>query len=104
MARNPGPVTISRRALLRTAGAAMIGVAGGVLAACGPAAPTTPPVQPTVAQPPAAAAQPTAVAAATPASATQAGAAAKPGRQLIGKLEGPSVVTDPAQFPKKFAE
>ena len=29
---------------------------------------------------------------------------AKPGAHLIGKLEGPEVVTDPAQFPKSFKE
>ena len=28
----------------------------------------------------------------------------KPGAHLIGKLEGPEVVTDPAQFPKSFKE
>ena len=30
--------------------------------------------------------------------------ASKPGANLIGKLEGPEVVTDPAQFPKTFKE
>ena len=101
MARNPRPVTMSRRDLLRAAGVTMIGVAGGVLAAWGPPAPSAPAAQPATIAPPAAATQP-AAAAATPAG---AGAAAnKPGRQLIGKLEGPSVVTDSAQFPKKFAE
>jgi peptide/nickel transport system substrate-binding protein len=28
----------------------------------------------------------------------------KPGAHLIGKLEGPEVITDPAQFPKRFKE
>jgi peptide/nickel transport system substrate-binding protein len=28
----------------------------------------------------------------------------KPGRHLIGKLEGPEIITDPAKFPKKFSE
>ena len=28
----------------------------------------------------------------------------KPGAHLIGKLEGPEVVTDPAQVPKRFNE
>src|SRR5207302_3833840 len=42
--------------------------------------------------------KPAAAAAAAPA------AAAKPGRSLIGKLEGPTVVTDPAQMPKSFKE
>ncbi len=27
-----------------------------------------------------------------------------PGKSLIGKLEGPEVVTDPAKFPKSFKE
>ena len=43
----------------------------------------------------------------TPAAAAPA-AAAKPddriGRSLIGKIEGPTVITDPAQFPKTFKE
>jgi len=101
MARNLRPLTMSRRDMLRTASAAMIGLAGSVLAACGPSAPSAPPPNPTAAKP-AAPAQP--AAAATPAGATQPGAATKPGRQLIGKLEGPSVVTDAAQLPRKFAE
>ena len=29
---------------------------------------------------------------------------AKPGAHLIGKLEGPELITDPAQFPKRFNE
>ena len=101
MARNLRPLTMSRRDMLRTASAAMIGLAGSVLAACGPSAPSAPPPNPTAAKP-AAPAQP--AAAATPAGATQPGAATKPGRQLIGKLEGPSVVTDAARLPRKFAE
>jgi hypothetical protein len=28
----------------------------------------------------------------------------KPGAHLLGKLEGPEVVTDPAQVPKRFNE
>src|SRR5205823_10364594 len=52
---------------------------------------------------PAAAAKPTE--AAKPAAPT---AAAKPdekiGRNLIGQIEGPTVITDPAQFPKTFKE
>src|SRR5204863_75334 len=52
---------------------------------------------------PAVAAKPTE--AAKPAAPT---AAAKPdekiGRNLIGQIEGPTVITDPAQFPKTFKE
>src|SRR6266702_1824168 len=109
MARNARPLAMSRRNLLRTAGVTVVGVAGGLLAACGPAAPTTPPAQATAPKPAAAATQPPAAAptsasaAATPAGAAQPAAANKPGRQLIGKLEGPSIVTDAAQFPKKYA-
>src|SRR5437879_8770934 len=29
---------------------------------------------------------------------------AKPGANLVGKLEGPEVITDPAKFPKTFKE
>ena len=39
----------------------------------------------------------------TVASAAQAGEQ-KIGAQLIGKLEGPELILDPAKFPKKFAE
>jgi peptide/nickel transport system substrate-binding protein len=107
MARNPRLLALSRRDLLRAASASLIGLAGSVLAACGPSAPPVAPVAtqaPAPPQPAAAAAATPAAAAAAPAAATPAGAAQKPGRQLIGKLEGPSVVTDAAQFPKKFAE
>src|SRR5207245_598763 len=107
MARNPRLLAMSRRDLLRAAGASLIGLAGSVLAACGPSAPPVAPAAtkpPAPTQPAAAAAATPAAAGATPAAATQAGAAQKPGRQLIGKLEGPSIVTDAAQFPKKFNE
>jgi peptide/nickel transport system substrate-binding protein len=122
---------ISRRALLKT-GMSLAGV--GLLAACGPSAPATKPADtkpadaakpaaaaPTTApaagaatQPPAAAAQTQASPAAAATTAPAAGAAAKPsadnkpaaalGSNLIGKLEGPTIVTDPAQMPKAFKE
>ncbi|MCL5942153.1 MAG: ABC transporter substrate-binding protein, partial [Actinobacteria bacterium] len=60
-----------------------------------PAATTAPATKPTEAAKPAAtAAKPT----------TAAQAAEKPGRQLIGKYEGPTIITDPAQYPKTFKE
>jgi peptide/nickel transport system substrate-binding protein len=76
-----------------------------------PAAPTTAPaaaptaaakaaVEPTK---PAAAAPTAAPAAAAPTAAAKA-AAPKLGAQLIGKLEGPEIVTDPALTPKAFKE
>jgi hypothetical protein len=34
----------------------------------------------------------------------QPAAAERPGKHLIGQVEGPSLVTDPAQFPKQFRE
>src|SRR5262249_26995066 len=101
------PRTMSRRDLLRVSCSVMIGAAGAALAACGPSAPPTPTPKPSQPQPAAAptaaraAAPPASAAAATPAPAA---AATKPGRELIGKLEGPTIVTDSAQFPKKFAE
>src|SRR5205814_6508090 len=63
-----------------------------------PAAATTAPA-------PAATAAPKPAEAAKPAAAAPA-AKSEPriGSQLIGKLEGPTVVTDPAQFPKAFKE
>jgi peptide/nickel transport system substrate-binding protein len=110
----------------------MLGLIGGtgLLAACAP----TPPTSPGPAITPAPAAAPTAAPAASsgqakpaapvpattapaPAPATTAPAAnapvptaaakaeaPKPGPSLIGKLEGPTIVTDPAQYPKTFAE
>src|SRR5438105_15725095 len=84
MARNLRPLTMSRRDMLRTASAAMIGLAGSVLAACGPSAPSAPPPNPTTANP-AAPAQPTA--AATTPCATPPDAATKPPRHLIGNLD-----------------
>ena len=106
-----------------------IGAAGvGLLAACGqpaPAAPTSAPAKPAAGAPPtaapAAASQPAAPAATSaPAAAQQAApqvaptavpaVAAKPpqaaegrlGAQLIGTLQGPTIVTDAAQYPKAF--
>src|SRR4051794_15300178 len=116
---------ISRRELLR-AGTGAFGL--GLLAACAPqapspaptAAPTAPPkpaeaAKPTEAAKPAApAAAPTSApaAAAPQPAATAAPAAAKPaakpdqqlGRQLVGQLEGPEVVVDPARVPNTFKE
>ncbi len=66
------------------------------------AKPTTAPAAPAQAAPTQAAAAAKPTEAAKPAAA--AAPAAKPGANLIGKLEGPMVVTDPAQFPKTFKE
>src|SRR5438067_3625575 len=108
MVRAVHPVTLSRREMLRAASVGTIGLVGGLLAACSSPAPPSPaapaPAQPTAAPP---AAEPThaLAAAAKPTAAPPAApAAAKPGRQLIGQLEGPSVVIDAAQFPKTFSE
>jgi len=106
-----------------------VGVFGvGLLAACAPAAPSAPakpaePARPAEAAKPTAA--PAAAAPAKPAEAAKLAEAAKPtaapaaaapakpaagkpeekiGRSLIGKIEGPTLVTDPAQFPKTFKE
>jgi len=107
--------TISRRTLLTAGlGAGVV----SVLAACSapaPAAPTQAPpagaaAAPTTAKPAAAAAtQPAAAPAATQPAATAApkptAAASKPDLgQLVGKLEGATIVTDPAQMPKAFHE
>src|SRR5437667_8832047 len=97
--------TISRRTLLTAGlGAGVV----SVLAACSTPAPPAPTQAPAAATPataakpaattqPAAAPQPTAAAAPKPA----APAAAKPDLgQLVGKLEGATIVTDPAMIPK----
>jgi peptide/nickel transport system substrate-binding protein len=113
MATNSG---LTRRDFLRYAALGLAGVA--LLSACAPTAPATKPAESKPAEP----AKPAEVkpAAAAPTSAPPAAAkpaeAAKPaatpasqaepklGSQLIGKLEGPTVITDPAQFPKSFKE
>src|SRR5918994_1275051 len=102
MATSPG---VSRRAFLT----GTIGVFGlGLMAACAPAAPSAPakPAEPAKPAAPAATAAPAAPA--KPAEAAKPAAAAKPeekiGRNLIGKIEGPTIITDPAQFPKSFKE
>jgi peptide/nickel transport system substrate-binding protein len=109
---------LSRRAVLKM-GVGVISL--GLLNACAPQAPaasqtqapaaTTAPatMAPAASAPTAApAAAPTQVAAAKPAPAAQAAPTTKPGlqlgAQLIGKLEGPTVITDAAQFPKTFKE
>jgi hypothetical protein len=107
---------ITRRTLLT------VGLGAGVvsvLAACTTPAPPAPTSAPAAAptpqaakpaaptQPPAAAATQPAAAATQPAVATTkpAAAAAKPDLgQLVGKLEGATIVTDAAQMPKAFKE
>jgi peptide/nickel transport system substrate-binding protein len=98
---------ISRRDLIRTIG---LLAALPLLEACGgaavPAAATqTPAAKPAAAATPAATA-PAAAAAPTTSTAPTAQTQAPPriGSQLIGKLEGPTIITDPAQFPKTFNE
>jgi peptide/nickel transport system substrate-binding protein len=75
--------------------------AASAIAACSSS--TTPaPASPASGKPAAGAA----TAPAAPGATSPAGAKpeAKIGRHLIGKLEGPEIVTDPAKWPKKFAE
>ena len=112
MATKPG---LTRRDFLRASALSLAGLS--LLSACAPAAPAAKPAEtkPVEAKPaaPAAAAPPTAApaAAAKPAEAPKPAEAAKPaapaaaskpgepkiGTSLIGKLEGPTVITDPAQ-------
>jgi peptide/nickel transport system substrate-binding protein len=117
---------VSRRIFIR---ASILTAAVPLAAACAPQAPPAPAAtqapaasaptavpasKPAESKPaaPSAAAQPTA-APAKPAEASKPAEAAKPaagkpeaklGAQLIGKLEGPTVITDAAQFPKTFNE
>src|SRR5712692_5148821 len=97
MVQESQPVALSRRQMLRAIGVASMGLVGGLLAACSSPAPPAPaaPAAPAAVNPTAApaAANPTQAVAAKPTVATAA-AAAKPGRQLIGQIEGPSVVVD----------
>jgi peptide/nickel transport system substrate-binding protein len=113
-----GVVVVSRRRLL--AGGLSAAVVS-VLAACSQPAPPAPPAAgPTQAPKPAAATQAPAAGAAAPATPSSAGAAAPAaggaatpaaagaqsqlGAQLVGKLEGATIVTDPGQMPTKFNE
>src|SRR6266446_4436863 len=109
MVQQSQPVALSRREMLRAVSVATMGLVGGLLAACSAPAPPAPaaPAAPAAANPTAvpAAANPTqAPAAAAKPTVASAPVAAKPGRQLIGQLEGPSVVVDAAQMPKTFSE
>src|SRR6266496_4437047 len=112
-ARSPGlGRRTSRRALLKGLTVMMaVGAVAPLAIACSQQTPA--PAKPAETKPaetkPAAPAATTApAAAAKPAEPKPAAAAAKPepklGDQPIGKLEGPTVVTDPAQFPKTFKE
>jgi peptide/nickel transport system substrate-binding protein len=116
---------LSRREALRI-GVGTIGVS--LIAACAPQAPAQPTAataKPAEAPKPAEAAKPAApaatqapAAAAKPAEAPKQAEAAKPaapaatgkptepklGSQLIGKLEGPTIILDSAQYPKAFKE
>ena len=98
---------LSRRAFLRAGMLGFGGVGLGLLPACAPPAPrlaptpaealaTAPAGPDRTATPPAA--QPPGAAVVT------GGAEAKPGRHLVGRLEGPVVVTDPARWPAAFNE
>jgi peptide/nickel transport system substrate-binding protein len=105
MAQSP---RLSRRVVLIRGALVVAGT--GLLAACGqPAPPAAPAPAPKTAAPTAAPAKPAAAqqpAAATAAPAAKPAATAEPkiGANLIGKLEGPTVITDAAQFPKTFKE
>ena len=96
---------MSRRELLKAGGLTGLSISTFWALACQPAAPA-----PTKA-PVAAAPTPITPAAATATKAPAATAAPagtptpeKIGKQLIGKLEGPEIITDPAKFPKTFKE
>ena len=109
--------TITRRTLLTTGfGAGVVSVLAACTASAPPAPTQAPPAAPTSAAPAAKpAAAPTQPAAAAPtqavAAATQPAAAAAPKPaaktdlgQLVGKLEGATIVTDPAAMPKTYKE
>jgi peptide/nickel transport system substrate-binding protein len=95
---------LSRREFLHLSAAAAGTVA---LAACSRAEPTAAPTEPAPTVPPP---EPTATAAVAATKAPEATVAptataeSRMGAQLIGKLEGPEVITDPAQFPTSFNE
>ncbi|HEX9015057.1 MAG TPA: ABC transporter substrate-binding protein [Chloroflexota bacterium] len=92
--------TLSRREFLRFSALA---TGAAALAACTPAPPASPTSAPAPAQP---AAAPTSAAGAPPAptAAAPAKPAEKIGANLVGKLEGPEIITDVSKFPKSFKE
>lgn len=110
-----GTPTLSRRQLLRYTSLLLAGGGTAFLAACGgstatptqgPGA-TTPAVTSTAAASAAPSAAPPAATATKPAGAgttPPASRANTPGKDLIGTIEGPTLITDPAQFPKQFSE
>ncbi|MBN1431079.1 MAG: ABC transporter substrate-binding protein [Anaerolineae bacterium] len=89
---------ITRREFLRLA---TVGAAGAVLAGCGQTATTTP-AQEELTTAPTTVPATDATAELTVAPATSE--APKIGSELIGKLEGPEIIRDAAQFPTKFSE
>ncbi len=95
--------TISRRDFVRGMGLAALGLASqSLLAGCGQTTPPTPTVAPTAPQPtrvPPTAVPPTPVPPTPVPTPTEAGLSG-----LIGKLEGPEIITDPTNFPKAFNE
>ncbi len=104
---------ITRRELLQLM---VVGTAGAVVAGCtqAPAVPPTsapvaeptkvPPTEaPKATEPPAPTAAPKATEPPAP-TAAPTEAEAQMGSELIGKLEGPEIVLDAGQFPKKFGE
>ena len=111
--------SLSRRAVFQRGLTALVSLTGAsLLSACGQQSPPAATQAPASAKP--TSAPPAPKPAATSGGATSAGAAATPapaakpvaqatsesriGANLIGKLEGPSVVTDAAQFPRSFKE
>jgi peptide/nickel transport system substrate-binding protein len=115
--------SVTRRSFLRFGAGGLMGAVGVLVSACGGSAPalttTQAPGSATTPAPAAAGAATTAPAATTAAPAASAStpapaagaqttpaASAQPqiGKSLVGKLEGPEVVTDPSQFPKEFHE
>ncbi|MBV9596798.1 MAG: ABC transporter substrate-binding protein [Chloroflexi bacterium] len=104
---HPENLVSRRRLLLSGSSAAVV----SVLAACSqptpPAPPAAAPTQPSTSAAPAAPTQaPAAAGAPAPAGgvATPAAAQNQLGAQLVGKLEGATIVTDPAMMPTKFNE
>lgn len=115
--------TLSRRQLLRYSSLLLAGGGAALLAACGGAATTPAPGTTAPAASSAASSAPSrapsAAASAAPSAAPSVAGSARPssaassappaggnvpGKELIGTIEGPTLITDPAQFPKQFNE
>jgi peptide/nickel transport system substrate-binding protein len=100
--------TLRRRELLRISSLLLTGGGMALLAACGgtPGTTTTASSAPSTAAASASSPAGSAAGSSRPSAAGSSGSSGgnTPGKDLVGTIEGPTLITDPAQFPKQFNE